>query len=104
MIGTLCSCQNAALHVCEAKILLVSYPYRLMVLCSNTHTTIFSLHWILGYNHSALLDEVIVREDEEVHKSSGAGSSLSCGGDEILQGCVESDGGDQVLLFNSQSS
>ena len=60
--------------------------------------------FILCDNTPAFLNKVIVRENEKVDESSGACSSLGCGGDEILQGCVESDDRNQVLLFNSQPS
>ena len=63
--------------------------------------THFSPHWVLRDGSSAFLNEVIVSEDEEVDESSGAGSSLGGGGNEILQCRVKSDGRDQVLLFNS---
>jgi hypothetical protein len=70
---------------------------------------VYSIHcylpqFVFRDGTSAFLDEVVVREDEEVYESSGAGPSLSSGGDEILQCRVESDGRDQVLLFNSQPS
>ena len=95
-MGTLCSRQNAVLDkLCEMAINFSLYlPFPL------TH---ISPHWVLrdGTGSSAFLDKVIVREDEEVNKSSSACSSLGGGGDEILQCRVESDGRDQVLLFNS---
>ena len=110
-MGTICSFQNVVLCVK----LSVFYPYRdiFIVLCITAtlppqyilhciHMSILSPHGILGHNSPTFLYEVIVRNDKKVNKSSGAGTSFSCGRDEKLQGCVESDGRDQVLLFNSQ--
>ena len=71
---------------------------------THTDTLHFSPHLVLGYGSPAFLDEVIVSEDEEVYEGRGARSSLGCGGDEVLQGRIESDSRDEVLLFNSKAS
>ena len=75
--------------------------YRYLSLSPFLPLTRFSPHWVLRDGSSAFLNEVIVSKDEKVNESSGTGSSLGGGGNEILQRRVESDGRDQVLLFNS---
>jgi len=59
---------------------------------------------LLADNASAVLNEVVVCEHQEVSESSGA-CPCSCGsGNEVLQGSVKSEGGKQMFLFHFETS
>ena len=55
-------------------------------------------------NGSTGLDEVVVCEHQEVGEGRGARPCTHCGGDEVLQGSVEGEGGEQVLLLHFEAS
>ena len=54
-------------------------------------------------NGSAGLNEAVVCEHKEVGEGCGACPSTHRGGDEVLQGSVEGEGGEQVLLLHFEA-
>ena len=54
-------------------------------------------------NGSTGLNEAVVCEHQEVGEGRGARPCTHCGGDEVLQGSVKGEGGEQVLLLHFEA-
>ena len=93
MIGTSCLRQKAVL---KTKNINLNFDNYFIVAA-------FLPHFIFAHSGSALLNEVIVSQDKEVHESRGAGPSLSGSWNEVFQRGIKSDGRNEVLLLYPQS-